>query len=326
MSPQADLLTPFLDDIVGNPDDPSLWLILADWLEDREDPRAELLRLTWQLQHEKKHRQFKSREARVQELLAGGMLPVVPRLSLDGGFEFAWIPPGSFLMGSPDTEARRFSNETQHPVRLTRGFYLGIHLVTQGQWEAVMGNNPASFARTGQYQSRVKRIAKAKVAKFPVESVSWNEMQEFCRRLSGRLRRRIGLPSEAQWEYACRAGTTTTFHFGNSHNATQGNCKGIEPYGTNKKGPYLDRLTPVGSYPPMRGASTTCTATSTNSARTPTRKTPTPWAPSILWSSAREGTAAPCAAVAGSTPPGAAEPPSATAWEWTTASSTTASG
>jgi uncharacterized protein (TIGR02996 family) len=250
MPESTDLLASFLDDIVAHPEDPSLWLILADWLEEREDPRAELVRLTWQLQHEKKHRQFKHRQARVQELLAGGMLPVVPRLTLDRDLEFAWIPPGSFLMGSPEAEKKRRDDETQHPVTLTRGFWLGVYAVTQGQWRAIMGDNPSAFTRGGTCSRDVRKFSDAELQRFPVENVSWNRATAFCKRLTERLGRTVTLPSEAQWEYACRAGTTSTFHFGDVHDGSQANSDATSSYGSRKRGKYLSRTQPVGSYPP----------------------------------------------------------------------------
>jgi formylglycine-generating enzyme required for sulfatase activity len=114
------------------------------------------------------------------------------------------IPPGEFMMGSPNGEAQRDSDEGPvHRVHIVRPFYMGIHEVTQEQWQAVMGSNPANF----------------KGAKNPVECVSWNESQEFCKRASLKTGLTLRLPTEAEWEYACRAGTTTRFSFGDSDNA-----------------------------------------------------------------------------------------------------------
>jgi uncharacterized protein (TIGR02996 family) len=248
------IIQAFLDDIVAHPADVSLWHILADWLEDHADPRAELVRLTWSLQYEPEHAHFAIRQARVQELLAGGMKPLRPRLSLDG-FEFAWIPPGTFLMGSPDSEPGRHApfqgeREKQHRVTLSRGFWMGIYPVTQSQWYTVMGSNPSHFSHIGMGKDRVKRVPAADVNRFPVERVPWLSVREFCAALSQRLGQRVTLPTEAQWEYACRAGTTTPFHFGSVLNGTQANSDGTNPYGTKEKGPNLQRPTPVGAFPP----------------------------------------------------------------------------
>ena len=155
------------------------------------------------------------------------------------GIEFASIPAGKFLMGSPATEKERSSNETQHEVTLTQGFRMGVHEVTQAQYEQVMGKNPSEF----------------KGATLPVETVSYDDTLAFCKKLSDlpaekAAGRKYRLPTEAEWEYCCRAGTSTPFHFGNELNGTQANCDGTIPYGTTQNGPFLRKTTPVGSYPP----------------------------------------------------------------------------
>ena len=104
------------------------------------------------------------------------------------------IPPGQFMMGSPESEAYHQSNETQHLVKITKPFYLSVHEVTQQQYEQVMGENPSDD----------------KGATKPVEKVSWNDAVEFCRKLSEQEGVEYRLPTEAEWEYACRAGTTTS--------------------------------------------------------------------------------------------------------------------
>jgi len=154
------------------------------------------------------------------------------------GMEFASIPAGKFLMGSPATEEGRDQNENQHEVTLTQGFRMGVHEVTQAQYEQVMGKNPSAF----------------KGATLPVERVSYDDALEFCQKLSDlpaekAAGRKYRLPTEAEWEYACRAGTSTPFHFGNELNGTQANCNGNAPYGTTPKGPYLRKTSSVGSYP-----------------------------------------------------------------------------
>ena len=112
------------------------------------------------------------------------------------GMEFAWIPAGRFVMGSPEGEEGRDADEVQHEVRISRGFWMGKYEVTQGEWEAVMGANPSEFKACG--------------ARCPVESVSWEDVQEFIRRLNERESGsgyRYRLPTEAEWEYAARAGS-----------------------------------------------------------------------------------------------------------------------
>ena len=107
----------------------------------------------------------------------------------DQPFRFRWIPPGTFIRGSPPDEEGRDPDERPHAVTLTEGFYLGETPVTQAQWQAVMGHNPSRFARGGGH---------------PVEQVSWENCNQFCAHLAPLPAR---LPTEAEWEYACRAGT-----------------------------------------------------------------------------------------------------------------------
>ncbi len=149
------------------------------------------------------------------------------------GMRFAWRPPGTFLMGSPPSEPQRWDDEQQHRVTLSKGFWLGVTPVTQAQWQAVMGSNPSHF----QGDDR------------PVEEVSWDDCQEFCKRLAERDGQRYRLPTEAEWEYACRAGTTTPFHFGATLSTEQANYDGNYTYGEGKKGKYREETTPVGSFP-----------------------------------------------------------------------------
>jgi len=154
------------------------------------------------------------------------------------GIKLMRIPKGKFLMGSPETEKERRENETQHEVTISQNFYMGATEVTQAQWKKVMGNNPSNF----------------KGDELPVETVSWENAVEFCNRLSEmpeekKTGRKYRLPTEAEWEYACRAGTTTPFHFGSQLNGRQANCNGTVPYGTDTKGPDLEKTAPVGTYP-----------------------------------------------------------------------------
>ena len=150
----------------------------------------------------------------------------VPDLSL----EMLWCKPGSFQMGSPEDEEDRYDDETLHEVTLTSGYWLGKHPVTQAQWENVMGDNPSEF----------------KGANRPVEEVSWDEVTSFCEKLTEQERKagrlpagmEYQLPTEAQWEYACRAGTTTRFSFGDELTAEDANFD-----------ENVDETTEVGKYP-----------------------------------------------------------------------------
>jgi formylglycine-generating enzyme required for sulfatase activity len=133
------------------------------------------------------------------------------------GMKLTLIPSGEFTMGSPDSEDVRspdFHIAPQHLVRITRPFYMGVYDVTQGQYQRVMGNNPSYFSG-----NRAQAVAGQDTSRFPVEQVSWNDAVEFCRKLSNMPKEKAAarsyrLPTEAQWEYACRAGSTTRYYFG----------------------------------------------------------------------------------------------------------------
>jgi formylglycine-generating enzyme required for sulfatase activity len=161
------------------------------------------------------------------------------------GLALKLIPAGSFLMGAPTDEEHFSSDEgPQHRVQIKRPFYLGVYPVTQRQLEVVMGYNPSIFTR-----------ARGGGPEHPVTGISWEEAMEFCVRLSRlprerQARRLYELPSEAQWEYACRAGTVTPFTYGSSLSSRQANFNGLWPGGTAPKGQFLARTTRVGSYPP----------------------------------------------------------------------------
>jgi hypothetical protein len=148
---------------------------------------------------------------------------------------FRWIAPGEFAMGSPSTEAERDGDEIPHPVVLTRGFWLADTACTQALWQAVMGSNPSRFQDD---------------AENPVEQVSWNEVQEFLARLNGQVEG-LGarLPTEAEWEYGCRAGTATPFWFGHTITPEQVNYDGNHPYAGGAQGLYRQRTVPVKALP-----------------------------------------------------------------------------
>jgi len=122
------------------------------------------------------------------------------------------IPPGEFMMGSPKSEADRYDDETQHLVRITKPFYLSANEVTQVQYEQVVDKNPSYFSALGKGKDRVS----GDTSQLPVEQVNWHEAVAFCGKLSEREGVEYRLPTEAEWEYACRAGTTTTYSFGNN--------------------------------------------------------------------------------------------------------------
>ncbi|MGO9199974.1 MAG: formylglycine-generating enzyme family protein [Limisphaerales bacterium] len=161
----------------------------------------------------------------------------------------ASILPGAFTMGSPRSEALRGSDETQHVVTISRGFWMGEYLVTQADYQAVAGSNPSTF----QGETTL-----------PVETVSWDDATNYCA-LRTEQERAAGLipanyvyrlPTESEWEYACRAGTTTAFDLGNDLDSGQANFEGQYEYDAalgeidDASGIYLQKTTPVGSYAP----------------------------------------------------------------------------
>lgn len=152
------------------------------------------------------------------------------------------IPEGTFRMGSPKSEAGRYDDEEpQHEVRIS-GFWMGKYPVTQAQWRVVailpkverdLDTDPSNFKGNSR----------------PVEQVSWEDVMEFCQRLSQHIGREYRLPSEAEWEYACRAGTATPFHFGETITTDLANYDGDHTYGDAPKGLYREQTTEVGNFP-----------------------------------------------------------------------------
>jgi formylglycine-generating enzyme required for sulfatase activity/tRNA A-37 threonylcarbamoyl transferase component Bud32 len=148
--------------------------------------------------------------------------------------EMVEIPGGTFIMGSPASEAGRYSSESpQHQVTVP-SFYMGKYELTQAQYQVIMGANPAYFKGYNR----------------PVEQVIWNNAVEFCKKLSQKTGKNYRLPSEAEWEYACRAGTTTPFYFGESITPDLVNYDGNYTYASAPKGKYRQQTTDVGTFPP----------------------------------------------------------------------------
>jgi uncharacterized protein (TIGR02996 family) len=227
------------------PGDDTSRLVLADWLEEQGDPRAEVLRLHLLLRRRPDGSDGPAAEARLRRLLAGGVRPCVPEVVNAIGMRLALVPPGSFLMGSPEDESGREPEEGPvHEVEITRGFYLGVFPVTQQQYRQVMGSNPSCYAPEGSGRTRVHGLD---TSVFPVEEITWADAVAFCTRLGqlpaeAALGRSYRLPTEAEWEYACRGSYTcsTRFHFGNRITARHANFRGSS----------LSRTRAVGSYPP----------------------------------------------------------------------------
>jgi uncharacterized protein (TIGR02996 family) len=237
----------FLRSLHHDPRDEVAWLALADWLEEHGQPdRARLVRL---------HRRLRELpwlapdrrplEQEMIDLLRAGTRPVVPEFTNSIGMRFALIPPGVFLMGSPPEEEERWDDEIQHEVSITKPFYLGVYTVTQAEYKRIMRNNPSEFSPDGDES---ELVAGLDTARFPVENVQWDDSVAFCAALSKRAREKKAgrvyrLPTEAEWEYACRAGVISMpWHFGDLITPEEANF--------GEEGEGADRTCSVGQYSP----------------------------------------------------------------------------
>ncbi len=237
------------------PTDEAPWLVLADWLEENDDPlRAELFRTTLALRRGAAGARRARLEARQRELLAAGVRPAVPEVVNSVGMRLVLVPPGTFWMGSPEHEELRSPDEgPRRQVTISRAFYLGACPVTQEQFQRVTRRNPSHFSAAGGGRSAVKGLD---TQAFPVESVSWEEAVAFCARLSGRREekkagRAYRLPTEAEWEHACRAFVAAdTYHFGPALSSAEANIDDSRQAGKAPRGRSLHRTCAVGSYPP----------------------------------------------------------------------------
>jgi formylglycine-generating enzyme required for sulfatase activity len=160
------------------------------------------------------------------------------------GMKLKRIPSGKFMMGSPgDEKGRQEVESPQHEVEISKAFYLGVYEVTQKQYEKVSGKNPSQHQKGRAFADTVKGVD---TSDFPVEFVSWQDAVDFCKKLSdlpaekkaGRVYR---LPTEAEWEYACRAGSKTPYNLGDELDSKKANVN-----------PGLARTCKVGSYKPNK--------------------------------------------------------------------------
>jgi formylglycine-generating enzyme required for sulfatase activity len=163
------------------------------------------------------------------------------------GMKLRHIPAGKFTMGSPTDEKHRHTDETQHEVTISKAFYLCVYEVTQGQYEKIMGANPSHFSANGGGKQQVEG---RDTSDYPVERVTWQNAALFCKKLSSQEEKTYRLPTEAEWEYACRAGTTTVFNSGNDFHSRLANINGLmyAAYGKEIPGPFYRRTVSGGEY------------------------------------------------------------------------------
>jgi formylglycine-generating enzyme required for sulfatase activity len=148
--------------------------------------------------------------------------------------EMVEIPSGTFYMGSPENETGRTNSEGPRHQVTVKSFFIAKYPLTQAQYQSIMGYNPSHFKGDNR----------------PVEKVSWDDAVKFCQRLSQNTGKNYKLPSEAQWEYACRAGTMTPFYFGQSITPNLVNYDGNYSYAAAQKGEYRQQTIDVGTFPP----------------------------------------------------------------------------
>jgi len=171
--------------------------------------------------------------------------------------EFCYVPKskGKATLGSPETEKERSTDEKEHGYEEKSGFWLGKFAVTQGEWTGVMGTTPFYFCKDGVGK---EKVAGLNTDRFPAETVSWEDAQDFLGKLNGRsgvakafgAKAKFVLPHENRWEYAYRGGlgNKRAFYWGDELNGDEANCNGNYPFGTPNKGDYKRRTTAVGEY------------------------------------------------------------------------------
>jgi formylglycine-generating enzyme required for sulfatase activity len=164
--------------------------------------------------------------------------------------KLALIPPGKFVMGSPRDEQEREPEEIAHEVIISKSFYMGVYEVTQREFSKITLPGENRRPPRPNFTS-----ARGGGPDHPIENLLWKDSIDFCKALSKQpAERQAGrtyrLPTEAEWEYACRAGSQTAFHFGNSLSSKQANFNGNYPFGSAPKGSYMRKTAKVGSYEP----------------------------------------------------------------------------
>jgi formylglycine-generating enzyme required for sulfatase activity len=206
----------------------------------------------------------------MENVSSDGNRPVPTELQNSVGMEFVLLNAGQFQMGAPENERSAGREEKpQHVVEISKPFYMGRFEVSQAIYARVMDKKkvqregswrfatkePSAFSRDGHSSASIGSLANEDVGNLPVESISWQEANEFCQELNKLIseknkNRTYRLPTEAEWEYACRAGTDTAFSFGNNLNGADANVDGTSPYGVTANGPFQQRTEVVGRSGP----------------------------------------------------------------------------
>jgi len=168
------------------------------------------------------------------------------------GMPLVLLPRGCFVMGSPLSEYQRHEDEKPYPTMMTKKMLMGVYEVTQQDYQTVMENNPSYYSASGDGAESVRKL---NPKRFPVEQVAWRDAVDFCARLSSLSDERMAgrvyrLPTEAEWEFACRANNMTAFNVGDLIDGSQANIRSDKPYWKSKPSAALERTRTVGSYPP----------------------------------------------------------------------------
>ncbi len=230
------------------------------------------------------------------------------------GMKFVLVPAGPFVMGSPTDETGRTADEgPQHEVTITRPFYLSIYPVTQMQYQLIVRGNPSHFSRSGRGKEQVKDVEPKDL---PVERVTWGNAIVFCRKLSERPEERqqgrvYRLPTEAEWEYACRGNSIQPFHLGLALSSTLANFDGNYPYGGAPRGAISSGQRRSDRIRPTALACTICMATSGSGAKTGMASSIIKRVRRKIHWGRRQAIVACCAADVGAVPAATAAPPTA---------------
>ncbi len=217
-----------------------------DRLRCEDDPGQ---RGNWNSQIAQIKQQISKRQQELQNLLQSSSTPVanqsfIEDLGFDVKLEMVYISGGTFLMGAPESEEGSSDDERPQHYVTVKPFYMGKYTITQEQWEKVVYSCPTVKNWLDPHPSYFKGD------KLPVEQVSWHDAVEFCARLSKKTGRQYRLPSEAEWEYACRAGSAKPFAFGDTITTDVVNYNGNYTYGNASKGKYRKQTTAVGNFKP----------------------------------------------------------------------------